>query len=56
MKLRHVCSSCGSDEVFGDAWASWDEAKQEWVLENIYDNAYCNICEHETSLDTENIE
>lgn len=53
MKRKFTCAHCHSEEVVRDAWASWDEDKQEWVLDNIFDQAYCNTCEHETSLTEE---
>ena len=55
-KIKIVCAHCGSEEVFRDAWAEWDIANQEWVLQNVFDAGYCNNCEGEASLDEEEIE
>lgn len=51
-KVRKVCKHCGSDDVRKDAWAEWDEDKQEWVLADVYDsNDYCVVCEGETTIE-----
>jgi hypothetical protein len=43
------CPNCGSEEgVRRDAWAEWDVAKQEWVIQNVFDHA---ICESELTED-----
>jgi hypothetical protein len=50
-KIEIHCSKCGSKNVLRDAWAFWDENSQEWALNSIFDNAYCENCEGETSLE-----
>lgn len=55
MKHKFTCAYCKSDEVLKDAWASWDQDQQDWVLANVFDRAYCNSCEDETSLVMEEI-
>lgn len=45
------CSSCGSDDILRDAWASWDFLSQTWVLDNVFDQAYCEDCEGDCSID-----
>lgn len=50
-KISVVCSHCGSKDVRRDADAAWDEATQDWELCAVYDNATCEDCEGETSLD-----
>lgn len=43
--IRFRCPECGStDGVVRDAFASWDEDTQEWVLSSVYDNFSCNEC------------
>ncbi len=37
-----LCGHCGSADVSCDAWAMWDEARQEWVLRTVFDYAYCH--------------
>ena len=49
------CRHCESEDVYRDAYASWDIATQEWVLANVYDDAYCNKCECDTKLDERDI-
>lgn len=46
-RLTMVCRYCGSPYIVKDAWASWSVTKQLWVLENVYDAAYCNSCDGE---------
>jgi hypothetical protein len=50
MKVQKVCKTCGSDNVVIDAWASWDVDSQEWVLENVFDQDFCNDCDGETTI------
>lgn len=51
VKVKKVCKYCGSDDVRKDAWAEWDEDKQEWVLADVYDSFnYCVKCEGETTI------
>jgi hypothetical protein len=44
------CRICGSDNVMRDAWAQWDENAQRWTLGSVFDAAFCNHCEADTSL------
>ena len=48
MKVKIVCSKCGSDNILKDAWTIWDVEQQEWVLHSVYDTVYCEDCEEET--------
>ena len=50
MRIRIVCASCGSDEVMRDAWAVWDDVKQDWVLGAVFDAGFCEKCEGEATL------
>ncbi len=50
-KKRPECSSCRSDQVTLDASAIWDHDKQFWVLFNAFDQAYCEKCGGQTTLD-----
>jgi len=43
-----VCQSCGSEEVFLDAYAQWSVDAQDWELCSTYDHAWCAICDGET--------
>lgn len=55
-KVKKVCRHCGSSDVRKDAWAEWDEDKQEWVLADVFDNDYCMNCDGETTIvDNEDI-
>ena len=57
MKYKKVCSSCGSDDLNFDAFVKWDSDKQDFYIENIYDNVYCCTCGGETiDVDIEIIE
>lgn len=39
------CTACGSADILRDAWASWDENQQEWVLHSCYDEYRCETCD-----------
>ncbi|MGI4731469.1 MAG: hypothetical protein ACRYFW_06955 [Janthinobacterium lividum] len=51
MAIRIVCGWCGSTEVSRDAWASWDEDAQAWVLGTVLDDGFCHRCERERGLE-----
>jgi hypothetical protein len=47
-----VCTKCGSDDVFADAYAAWDVTTQAWVLTQTFDKgAFCDKCDGETTLE-----
>ena len=48
--MKKVCKHCGSENVVKDAWAEWDEDKQEWVLQQVFDYDYCTDCEGDTTI------
>jgi len=51
IKLKQVCSTCGSEDVLCDAYASWDFDLQKWVLYQTYDKgAYCKNCDGECRI------
>jgi len=54
-KIKKVCNKCGSTDICVDAWASWDEVTQEWVLANMYEATFCNDCEQECDILNEEI-
>jgi DNA-directed RNA polymerase subunit RPC12/RpoP len=43
-KIKYVCTQCGSDNVLFDAWAAWNEEKQEMELVTTFDDTYCEQC------------
>lgn len=40
-----LCASCGNQSVVRDAWAIWCNESQTWVLEQVFDDAYCDTCD-----------
>ena len=44
-KVKYVCTECGCDEIKCDAWATWDEYKQRWILDDTFDMTYCPDCD-----------
>lgn len=51
MKVKKVCSACGSERIVRDAWVEWDEENQSWWndVNNIFDYMFCLDCEEETN-------
>ena len=49
--IKKICKHCKSEDVVRDAWASWDDLKQEWVLDDIFDYAFCKKCDGKTSIE-----
>lgn len=47
----YICNVCGSDHVTRDAWAVWDMAAQDWVLEVAFDQSWCHRCMSAARLD-----
>ncbi|WP_186456750.1 hypothetical protein [Sphingomonas suaedae] len=50
MRLTFTCQSCGSKHVTRDAWAEWSEERQKWVLNAVFDYAFCHSCAKPTQL------
>lgn len=48
---KPVCSTCGSEEVRRDAYASWNTKTQEWELITTFDNTDCEQCGGQCSLE-----
>jgi len=48
---KPVCSRCGSNAVLVDAYAEWDRDAQNWTLQNTFQQAVCEACGGETSLE-----
>lgn len=56
MKIRKVCSHCGSTDVLEDAYVSWDEKTQKYQIHNVFEKgAFCQDCNGECSIDEEEI-
>lgn len=55
-KMKMVCSTCGSENVLRDAFAEWDVEAQDWVLQNVFDDAVCDDCGGETSINEQPID
>lgn len=50
-KIKKVCVICGSEDVWGDAYAKWDTDKQQWELLSVYDKGhYCYNCDGECRI------
>lgn len=49
--IKPVCRECKSDDVVRDATASWNVKRQEWELCAVMDQAFCNVCDGETTLE-----
>jgi len=44
------CKTCQGDTVMREAWVSWDEELQQWILETVFDDAYCGDCDQKTTI------
>ena len=51
VKKDYVCTKCG-EPVLRDAWVYWDTESQEWVLSEVFDQAFCSNCDGETKAET----
>lgn len=46
----YVCAHCGTDQVYLDASAVYDPVRDVWVLGAVFDQAFCERCDKETTL------
>lgn len=54
--ITPTCSECHGTNIRKDAYAEWDNDKQEWVLFNTFDKPnWCENCEGECSIDWKEI-
>lgn len=50
-KVTPICGTCGSDEVRIEAWAEWNDVKQNWVIQDaLHDNMVCADCGKDTQI------
>lgn len=49
-KITMKCKTCDSENVLKDAYAEWDVMLQEWVIQNVFDDSYCETCEGECKI------
>ena len=40
-----LCASCGNGNVSRDAWADWCNESQDWILGQVFDDAFCDFCD-----------
>ena len=50
-KTTPVCTLCGSGRILRDAWAEWDEERQDWVLGQEFDEYFCENCDGDCSIE-----
>jgi len=51
MRTQVVCAHCGSRNVVVDAYAQWDEEKQEFEVVQTFDKgAFCADCDDHTRV------
>ena len=44
------CSTCSSEDVLRDCWASWNAELQVWESTDLQDHAFCRACDGEAKL------
>jgi hypothetical protein len=50
-KLQMICETCGSINVFRDAWAAWNVEAQNWECSAVFDHAVCDECDGDTRIE-----
>ena len=50
MRITKHCETCGSEEVYVDAYAEWDVDNQSWEICGAYDQSWCKECDGETYI------
>lgn len=51
-RVRKVCAECGGTNVMWDGWIEWCEATQQSVIRSEFDDARCDDCDGECSIET----
>jgi len=52
-KIVFVCSKCGGENVFADAFCSWNVDEQEWEIASTFEKgAVCDDCDGPCRLET----
>ena len=49
-RVYKVCEHCNSENITGDARATWNFHEQFWETWDLGDHYYCSDCERETSI------
>jgi peroxiredoxin len=44
MKIKKQCTECESEDVLFDAYVKWDYEKQQYIIDDVYPKAFCNVC------------
>jgi predicted RNA-binding Zn-ribbon protein involved in translation (DUF1610 family) len=44
-RVAFQCPSCGSFNVYGNAFTRWDTVAQEWIIESSEDTLRCEDCD-----------
>jgi hypothetical protein len=47
----YFCQQCLSADVCRDATAAWSAEEQKWELQSVQDQAYCNQCGEDTTIE-----
>jgi len=51
MKLKMICSKCGSEDVKLNAWTRWNKNTQEWEFQG-FEDGFCETCEGEADVES----
>ena len=54
--INKICNHCGGDNILRDAFAEWDFQTQAWVLQNVFDEYFCEDCGGSTTIVDETME
>lgn len=45
------CAACGSRDIRHDAVVQWDAAREDWVVLDVLDDAWCEDCMGVNAMD-----
>ena len=51
MRKKYICKTCKGENVNLDAFTTWNTENQCWELAATFDNAFCDDCGGETTLE-----
>lgn len=49
--IKIICAVCRGENVKKDAWVEWNSDAGRWEVACVFDHAFCDDCEGETSTE-----
>ena len=50
-KHKYICRKCGSDDIYHDAWATWNPDNKSFEVLEVFDNTFCKHCAEDCKVE-----